>query len=114
MGWSAIKKFLMRIARKVLEGVIAKLASEKRIIQELLEKIRGFFPILRDAWEGDDSEKFIDDVTQRLVPEVVKLIAAVGGIQTSIMKSLDVMDNADTKSASSVQNVRDAFSKIKI
>lgn len=114
MGWSSIKKMLMRLARKVLEGVLGKLDVQKRLIQEIMDRINSFFPILRDVWEGDDSLKFIERVEKRSIPKVAQLIAAVGGIHSSITRSMEIMDSADAKNAAAVQNVRDAFSKIKL
>jgi uncharacterized protein YukE len=114
MAWSVVAKFLMKIARKVLEAVLVKLIVESDVVKDLIEKIRGYFPTLTDAWEGEDRDAFIDDVTRNYLPEVQRLLQAIMGIKTGVSDALNVMDTTDDDSASTARDIRDAFSKVKV
>jgi uncharacterized protein YukE len=112
MGWSRVAKFLMRLARRVLQDVLSKLEAQRKAIEDQIESITSFFSILESAWEGEDCEAFINEVKTDMIPEITALVGAVVGICSSIQSSVDIMDQADNKAASAVDNIRDAFSKV--
>lgn len=74
MGWAIVKTALMKIAGKVLEGVIAKLITQNGLVDNVIDQIGKYLTDLLVVWEGDDSQKtFVDEVRRELVPELQQL-----------------------------------------
>jgi hypothetical protein len=108
----AVMQALLRLARRILESVVAEIASQMKIVQEVAEQITGSFIPMLDSWIGPDKDAFQDMVLREIIPLVVALVGALLGIQTGINSAIDRIDQADKKCVGHVNDLSSQFRSI--
>ena len=69
-------------------------------------------PKIQGAWIGGDANEFASDVARKLIPAIMELIAAIGGVNLNLTKATGVVDQADAKIKSLADGLGDMFDKI--
>lgn len=102
----------LQFIRGEVDAVKSTVRQQQQQATGVLDQINGFVPKVMGAWKGGDEKQFEADVRRRLVPAMVELIAAIGGVDLNLTKATGVLDAADNKVKSLANGLGDVFSKI--
>lgn len=92
-----IGKFLLRFARKILDGVLSQLTQQLNIVQEMamapmrlmIQQVTG------GVWRGNGANAFVQEVSTLMIPGVDKVAKTIGGVSNSLKFATSVIDRAD-------------------
>lgn len=98
--------------RGEVENVMAGITQQQTIASNLLDTLKGYVPKVQASWIGGDADEFAQDVARKLVPAMVELIAAIGGINLNLTKAISALDNADQKAKGMANQLGDLFAQI--
>lgn len=102
----------LQFLRPDVDQVMSQVNAQKGIADGLLSQIRGFIPIVSQAWVGGDEKEFEADVMRKLVPAMQELILAIAGINVNLTKATSIIDQADSKVKGMAGQLGDVFGKI--
>lgn len=103
---------IFQFLRPEVTNVMSGINQQKSMVTGLLDQINGIVPKIQSAWVGGDADEFAADVGRRIVPAMMEVIAAIGGININLTKATDVVDKADSKVKSLANQLGDVFDKI--
>jgi uncharacterized protein YukE len=103
---------VFQFLRNEVSGVMAGIGQQQQIVSGVLDKIKSFVPKVQSAWIGGDADEFAADVGRKVVPAMIELIAAIGGVNLNLTKATGVVDNADGKAKGMANQLGDLFDKI--
>lgn len=103
---------VLQFLREQVDNVMSGVNQQKEIANNVLETIKGYIPMVQAAWTGDDALEFAADVMRKIVPAMLELIAAIGGININLTKATSIVDQADAKVKSLAANIGDVFNSI--
>lgn len=107
-----MSNFLMRLAKQVVEGVLAQLTQQLNVVQNLaLAPIRAIVQqIVGGVWRGDGANAFVEEVSSLVIPGVGRVAETITGLNTNIRFAQGVMEHADQQVNRLIQSkVVDAF-----
>jgi uncharacterized protein YukE len=102
----------LQFIRGDVENVIAGIAQQQSQTSGVLDVIKSFIPKIQAAWIGGDAEEFAADVNRKIVPAMIELIAAIGGVNLNLNKATNIVDQADSKVKGMADQLGDLFSQI--
>jgi WXG100 family type VII secretion target len=102
----------LQFLRGDVSNVISGIGQQQQVTQQLLGTLRSYVPKVQQSWIGGDADEFAADFARKVVPAMVELIAAIGGINLNLNKATDIIDKADGNALKQVQGLADIFSKI--
>lgn len=103
---------IFQFLRPEVTNVMSGINQQKSMVTGLLDQINNIVPKIQSAWVGGDADEFAADVGRRIVPAMMEVIAAIGGININLTKATDVVDKADSKVKSLANQLGDVFDKI--
>lgn len=103
---------LFQFLRPEVHNVMSGINQQKSMVSGLLDQINNVVPKVQNAWVGGDADEFAADVGRKVVPAMMEVIAAIGGINLNLTKATDVVDRADAKVKSLANQLGDLFDKI--
>jgi uncharacterized protein YukE len=96
-----------------VQDVVQQVVQQANQVEETVGAIRsGMGPIQGGAWIGQGANAFIEEVMTRLIPELMALIASIGGFGGGITSAMNLVEQADNDVFSVVGNVVDVFDSI--
>jgi ABC-type xylose transport system substrate-binding protein len=96
-----------------VQDVVGQVTRQAQQVEDMVGSVRGGMqPIMGGAWTGQGAQAFIEEVTTRLIPEVMALIASIAGFGGGITQALDIVGGADDAVFGVVNNVGDIFDSI--
>ena len=102
----------LQFIRNQVDNVTATVGQQQQVTSNVLDQIKGFVPKVQSAWIGGDADEFAADVARKLVPAMMELIAAIGGINLNLGKATGIVDQADSKAKGMADNPGELFSQI--
>lgn len=102
----------LQFLRNEVSNVISGVGQQQNIVSGVLDQIKSYVPKIQAAWIGGDADEFAADVGRKVVPAMVELIAAIGGINLNLNKATNVVDQADSKSKGMADQLGDLFGQI--
>lgn len=102
----------LQFLRNEVSNVISGVGQQQQIVSGVLDQIKSYVPKIQSAWIGGDADEFAADVGRKVVPAMVELIAAIGGINLNLGKATNVVDQADSKSKGMADQLGDLFGQI--
>lgn len=102
----------LQFIRSECDNVMSTIGQQQQITSGMLDQIKGYVPKVQAAWIGGDADEFAADVARKLVPAMMELIAAIGGININLTKAAGVIDQADQKARQMADGLGDLFSQI--
>jgi uncharacterized protein YukE len=102
----------LQFLRNEVGNVISGVGQQQQIVSGVLDQIKSYVPKIQSAWIGGDADEFAADVGRKVVPAMVELIAAIGGINLNLGKATNVVDQADSKSKGMADQLGDLFGQI--
>jgi uncharacterized protein YukE len=103
---------MLQFLRGEVSNVIAGVGQQQQLVSGVLDTIKGYVPKVQAAWIGGDADEFAADVARKVVPAMVELIAAIGGINLNLNKATNAVDAGDAKAKSMVSQLGDLFGQI--
>jgi uncharacterized protein YukE len=102
----------LQFVRSEVSNVSSGVSQQQQIVSGVLDQIKGYIPKVQSAWIGGDEKEFEADVMRKVVPAMMELIAAIGGVNLNLSKATSVIDQADSKVKSLADELGDIFDKI--
>ena len=102
----------LQFVRAEVSNVSSGVSQQQQIVSGVLDQIKGYIPKVQSAWIGGDEKEFEADVMRKVVPAMMELIAAIGGVNLNLNKATSVVDQADAKVKSLADELGDIFDKI--
>jgi uncharacterized protein YukE len=102
----------LQFIRSEVSNVTSGVNQQQQIVSGVLDQIKGYIPKVQSAWIGGDEKEFEADVMRKVVPAMMELIAAIGGVNLNLSKATSVIDQADSKVKSLADELGDIFDKI--
>ena len=102
----------LQFVRSEVSNVSSGVSQQQQIVSGVLDQIKGYIPKVQSAWIGGDEKEFEADVMRKVVPAMMELIAAIGGVNLNLNKATSVVDQADAKVKSLADELGDIFDKI--
>jgi uncharacterized protein YukE len=114
MPFGAIKRALIRFARKVVQGVMSQLMQQLNIVQDqALAPMRQMVQaVLGGIWVGDGANAFVEEVSSLMIPGVGRVADNIGILHKNLQHACDVIDQADEQVNSKVNALADIFGGI--
>lgn len=109
-----VKKALMRLARKVLEGVLGQLTQQLNIVQDqALNPMKQMVQAVTDGiWVGEGANAFVEEVSSIGIPGVGQVMENINFMSSGIQFAMDVMDRADEDVNNKANAIADVFGAI--
>jgi uncharacterized protein YukE len=109
-----VKKALIRLARKVLQGVLSQLAQQLNVVEEqALSPMRSMVEaVTGGVWRGQGATAFVDQVSSIMIPGVGQVGQNISTVSKNIQFAVDVMDRADETVNNKVNALADLFDGI--
>jgi len=96
-----------------IQDVVSQVVSQANMIEDMMGGIRGGMqPIMGGAWTGEGANAFIEEVQTRLIPDIMSLIASIGGFGGGITSAMDVIGQGDSDANTVVGALGDVFDSI--
>jgi len=102
----------LQFIRDQVDNVTATVGQQQQVTSNVLDQIKGFVPKVQSAWIGGDADEFAADVARKLIPAMMELIAAIGGVNLNLGKATGIVDQADSKVKGLADNLGELFSQI--
>jgi uncharacterized protein YukE len=102
----------LQFIRSEVSNVTSGVNQQQQLVSGVLDQIKGYIPKVQSAWIGGDEKEFEADVMRKVVPAMMELIAAIGGVNLNLSKATSVIDQADSKVKSLADELGDIFDKI--
>jgi len=98
--------------RNQVQTVSSGIGQQVQITTGVMQTIQSFIPKVQSAWVGGDEEAFAADVQRKIIPAMIELIAAIGGVNLNLTKATGIVDQADAKSKGLADQLGDQFNNI--
>jgi uncharacterized protein YukE len=102
----------LQFLRVDVGNVMATVGQQQQITSQTLDTIKGYVPKIQAAWVGDDATEFAADVARKIVPAMIELIAAIGGVNLNLTKATNIVDQADSQCKSLAEDLGSTFGAI--
>jgi hypothetical protein len=109
-----IKKALIRLARRVVEGVMSQLLQQLSILREqaLAPMQKMIQAVTGGIWIGDGANAFVEEVSNLVIPGVGQVGEHIDFVHKGLQHACDVIDQADSQVTSKVNSLADVFGAI--
>ncbi|MFN8455173.1 MAG: hypothetical protein U0401_10990 [Anaerolineae bacterium] len=109
-----VKKALIRLARKVVQGVMSSLMQQLNVVQEqALAPMRKMVQaVVGGIWIGDGANAFVEEVNSLVIPGVGQVGEHISTVHKNLQHACDVIDQADAQVTSKVNGLADIFGGI--
>ena len=110
----SILSFLLRLARKVVEGVLSQLMGQLNIVEEQARApMRAMVEaVVGGIWIGKGADAFVEEVSSLMMPGVGQIVDHISIMHKNIQNAMDVIDQADEQVSSLVNGLADIFDAI--
>ena len=109
---SRVRRFLMRVARRVLEGVLNTVNQQAVAAQAIIDEVVSDIIPSLEQWEGDDADAFRTEVNDRLLPQIMALVSTINTMSSRITQAEEIITSTDNQLVSRVDELSDTFRSI--
>jgi len=97
-----------------ISGIISSVLSQFNFIQDLITApLRAMIAqVLSGTWKGDGANRFVNEMTQEVIPMLASILTGGTSFANSIKKSQDHMLQGFQQASSIAQSLNDVFSQI--
>lgn len=109
-----VKKALIRLARKVVQGVMSQLTQQLNIVQDqALAPMRKIVQsVVGGVWVGDGANAFVEEVSNLAIPGVGQVGEHISFVHKGLQHAIDTIDQADATVNGKVNGLADIFGGI--
>jgi uncharacterized protein YukE len=110
----AIKRALIRFARKVVQGVMQQLMQQLNMVRDqALAPMRQMVQAVTGGiWVGDGANAFVEEVSSLMIPGVGQVADNIGIMHKNLQHACDTIDQADAQVNSKINALGDIFGAI--
>lgn len=101
-----------QLIRGAVQQAMSQISGQRTIASGLLDTLKGYEPMVQAAWIGGDADEYVADFRRKIVPAMIELIAAIGGINLNLSKAVSAVDQMEQKCKSIVSGLTDEFKAI--
>lgn len=109
---SKVMRALLKVAMRVLQGVISEITSQMKIVEGISNSIKGSYLPLLSSWQGDSADAFRQEIQSKILPQVVSLGTSILGMNTGIEKAVTTIQETDNKTVAQVEDLASKFRAI--
>jgi uncharacterized protein YukE len=102
----------LQFLRGEVDNVMSGVGQQQQLTSQVLDQLKSYVPKVQSAWIGGDADAFANDVATILVPAMMDLIAAIGGVNTNLSSATNIIDQADQKCLGMANQLGDVFGGI--
>ncbi len=104
----------MKITRSNVDVVLRQLTDQMQVLDEqVLGRVQAMVTTIEaGAWQGGGSERFVNEMQQTYLRDAARLRESCQLTINSIMRSLEMMDSADTHSITLARGLDDLIRQI--
>lgn len=105
---------IFKIARSIVQTVTGMITAQINLIQNAITSpLKGFVQqVTGGIWKGDGSVKFVNEMTNQVIPQLVNIGNINMSFSEAIKKAVETMNQADKQAASKANELFDVFGKI--
>jgi len=105
---------IFKIARSIVQTVTGMITAQINLIQNAITSpLKGFVQqVTGGIWKGDGSVKFVNEMTNQVIPQLVNIGNMNMSFSEAIKKAVETMNQADKQAASKANELFDVFGKI--
>ena len=105
---------LLKIARSVVDHVIQIITQQVNIVQDAITApLRNWVQqVLGGIWKGDGAERFVHEMTNEVITELVNIGSANLNFGGLIRGAIEIMDQADNQATQKANGLFDIFHSI--
>lgn len=105
---------IFKLMFDVVDGVINQIMSQVRVIEEAVTSpLRGLIgQVTGGIWKGDGADKFVQEMTQDVIPMLVNIMNVNQGYSSAIRRSVERMQQAEQQATHTAQTLLDIFGQI--
>lgn len=109
-----VKRALMKIAKGVVNQVLGQLGQQMTVLQDLVQSpIQAMVnEVVGGIWVGQGANAFVEECSTLFIPGAEQIHGSINVISGGINSALDIMDAADSKAQSIVDDLAGAFGSI--
>jgi hypothetical protein len=99
---------------EVVSGIVSNILSQFSFIQDLITApLRAMIAqVLGGVWKGDGANKFVNEMTQEVIPMLASILTGGTSFANNIKKSQDHMAEGFQQASSIAQTLFDSFNNI--
>jgi hypothetical protein len=92
-----VDDMLIRVARRVLEGVLSQLAGQLRTVEDMaMNPLKAIVQqVVGGVWKGDGADAFVNEVNSIAIPSVGQVGQHVSTMSINVQFARDVIEQAD-------------------
>jgi WXG100 family type VII secretion target len=105
---------IFKLMFDVVEGVVSQIMSQVRIIEEAVTSpLRALVgQVMGGIWKGDGADKFVQEMTQEVIPMLVNIMNVNNTYSSAIRRSIDRMRQAEQQAAQQANTLMEVFGQI--
>lgn len=105
---------LFKFVDDLVGNVANQILQQVRVVQDAVTSpLRGLVQqVVGGIWKGDGSVRFVNEMTNEVIPMLVNIMNVNTSFASAIKKSQDRMNQAIKQSTSQVQTLFDVFGQI--
>jgi len=108
-----IENALLKMARALVQQVLAGIAAEKNKLQsQVKEQLDSFMKaMVSEVWVSPDADTFKNDLS-KLIAGVDDILGIVQRVDSGVQNGMACIDKADNTAMAKIQALNNTFSKI--
>ena len=108
-----MKKFLMKLARRIVEEVIQKVTAQLNIVQDqvinaMKQELNQLVGEGKGFW-GPAAERHAAEISGKVVPELSRLAESITNINTNTRQAMDIVEAADKNAKARIEELASRF-----
>jgi WXG100 family type VII secretion target len=105
---------IFKLMFDVVDGVVNQIMSQVKVVEDAVTSpLRGLVgQVMGGVWKGDGADKFVQEMTQDVIPMLVNIMNVNQGYSSAIRRSIERMQQAEQQAAQTAQTLLDVFSQI--
>lgn len=105
---------IFKLMFDVVDGVVNQIMSQVRIIEDAVTSpLRGLVgQVMGGIWKGDGADKFVQEMTQEVIPMLVNIMNVNNSYSSAIQRSINRMRQAEQQAAQQANTLMEVFGQI--
>ncbi len=88
------------------------IGQQQQAVNGVADMLKGFIPVVGDAWKGDDADQFAVDLSQKMLQALSGMDMNLGSFLGQLSSAVDIVNQADNAVNGMVGELVDVFDAI--
>lgn len=109
-----VKKALIRLAKKVLQGILSQLTQQFSIVQDqALSPMRAIVQeVVGGVWIGEGANAFVEEINSLMIPGVGQVCDNITFCHSGLQFAQETMERADQEVNNKINALGDVFAAV--